>query len=399
MSEPDQPADLPVGTVLDGAYRLDRVIFEGGMGTVYEGLQLRLNKRVAIKVMVPELAANAEALARFRREVEVTSQLAHPNVIQLLDFGAAPSGQPYLVMEYLEGEDLEHRLLRVKRLPLPAVVDIVKQAASALAATHAKGIVHRDLKPANIFLLPIEGGVDFVKVVDFGISKVRTAKTKLTRAFTMVGTPEYMSPEQATGRVDDVDHRSDQWAVSCMVWRMLSGSMPFPGGSLQELLENVVQKDPSSLIAAAPDLPSEVESVLRRALAKRQDDRFPTITAFARALETAAATAAAAAAPRPPAPTKAKVEPQLRPGAMRDVGSVMTSAPGPRRRRGSGWMVLVGLVVLAALGVGYYYRQTIVEEIAPAATPPTRPEARPPAAKRPGAPARSRSRSPGSDDR
>jgi serine/threonine protein kinase len=277
------------GAVLDGAYRLTRLIFEGAMGTVYEAVHLRLNKRVAIKVMVRELADNQEALARFRREIEVTSQLAHPHVIQLLDFGALPSGEPYLVMEYLAGEDLERRLVRVGRLPVEATVNVVRQLASALEATHASGIVHRDLKPANVFLVPMAAGEDFVKLVDFGISKVRTARTQLTRAFTMVGTPEYMSPEQATGLVNDVDHRSDQWALACMVWRMLSGRMPFEGTDLGDLVNRIVGQEPPPLLPEVPGLPLDVEKVLRRALSKNRDDRFPIITAFSRALQAAAA--------------------------------------------------------------------------------------------------------------
>ncbi|HEY0708970.1 MAG TPA: serine/threonine-protein kinase [Polyangia bacterium] len=297
MSRPGTPgteAAALVDTVLDGAYRLTRLIAEGGMGTVYEAVHLRLRKRVAVKVMVPELATDPEALARFRREVEVTSQLAHPHVIALLDFGVAPSGAPYLVMEYLDGEDLDQRLRRVQRLPLPAVSSIVSQTASALSTIHRQGIVHRDLKPANIFLLSLEGGEDFVKVVDFGISKVKTATTRLTRAFTMVGTPESMSPEQATGRVDEVDHRCDQWALACAAWRMTTGTRPFAGSTLTEFLQQVVSADPPTMDSLIPDAAPEVEFVLRRALAKRQDDRYPTIAAFARAFETAVARVAAA---------------------------------------------------------------------------------------------------------
>jgi serine/threonine protein kinase len=282
-----------VGSIVDGAYRLTRLLSEGGMGTVYEAIQLRLNRRVAVKIMVPELTENPEAMARFRREVKVTSQLAHPNVVQLLDYGTAASGQPYLVTEFLEGEDLEQRLLRVPQLPLPTVLPILRQVVSALAAIHAKGIVHRDLKPANVLLLPIDSGIsgapDFVKVVDFGISKVRYSETKLTKSATMIGTPEYMSPEQAMGRVDDVDHRSDQWALACMVWRMLAGRPPFAGKHLNELLHRVVQEEPPALQhAAASAVSRQVERVLRRSLAKRQSQRFPTVMAFLRAFEAAA---------------------------------------------------------------------------------------------------------------
>jgi eukaryotic-like serine/threonine-protein kinase len=280
----DEPG---VGTVIDGAYRLTRLISQGGMGTVFEAIQLRLNRRVAVKIMVPELTENAVAMARFKREVKVTSQLAHPNVVQLLDYGATGSGQPYLVTEFLEGEDLEQRLARVACMAVPAVLPILRQVVSALAAIHAKGIVHRDLKPANVLLLQIDGAVDFVKVVDFGISKVRNpSETKLTKAATMVGTPEYMSPEQAMGHVDEVDHRSDQWALACTVWRMLTGQAPFAGEHLNELIGRVVQEDPPRL--AVSHVSAAVEKVLRRALAKRQSQRFPTVMAFLRAFEAAA---------------------------------------------------------------------------------------------------------------
>jgi len=283
MSDVWQP-----GTVLGDAYRLVRRISEGAMGAVFEAVQLRLDRRVAVKILHGALAENAEALARFRREVKVLSKLGHPHVVQLLDFGATASNQPYLVTEYLEGEDLQQRLLRLERLTLPATVAIVRQVTSALAAIHGKAIVHRDLKPANVFLLELDGAVDFVKVVDFGISKVKTSDTALTRPASLLGTPEYMSPEQASGRVDDLDHRSDQWALAAMAWHMLTGRPPFTGRHLNEILERVVNDEPPSLHALAPGLPAEVERVLRRGLAKRQTQRFATVTSFGRAFESAA---------------------------------------------------------------------------------------------------------------
>jgi serine/threonine-protein kinase len=287
MIDHEPRAALPPGTVLESAYQLTRLLSAGSMGTVYEGVQLRLNRRVAVKVMVPELTDNLEALARFRREVKVTSQLAHPHVVQLLDFGTAESGQPYLVTEYLEGEDLERRLRRVGRLPLESVLEIVQQVTSALAAIHAKGFVHRDLKPGNIFLVSMEGGADFVKLVDFGISKVRTSDSGLTRQATVVGTPEYMSPEQASGRVDEVDHRSDQWALAATAWRTLSGSAPFGGVHMNQLLGSIQRDEPPPLDERL-HLPAKLERVLRRALSKKQSARYPTIVTFARALEAAA---------------------------------------------------------------------------------------------------------------
>jgi eukaryotic-like serine/threonine-protein kinase len=383
------------GVVLEGNYRLNRLLSEGGMGSVFEATQLRLSRRVAVKIMAPELTESTEALARFRREVEVTSQLAHPHVIQLYDFGTAPSGEPFLVMEFLEGEDLEHRLLRVGRLPLGDAVDLVRQIGSALAATHAKGIVHRDLKPANIFLLPLEGVGDFVKLVDFGISKVRTARTKLTRAFTMVGTPEYMSPEQAVGSVDDVDHRSDQWALGCMAWRMLSAQVPFQGRDLKELLSRVVQQEPPSLATLVPDLPREVEAVLRRALAKRQADRFPTITAFVRAFEAAAARKAAAPAAAPAVQRAAAPEapPQRAAAAARPAAA---AAPAAASSGGlSRWLIVIVSLLALGAGAAYYFRADL-SPVAPVEEPePARPEIKPAAGKRPPAGAKTKTRAPG----
>ena len=307
MSTPDAQDAALIGTVLGEAYRLTRLIGRGGMGAVYEGQHLRLAKRVAVKLMAPELAAHGEAMARFRREAEVTSQLGHPHIVQVFDFGVTAAGAPYLVMEYLEGEDLDQRLRRVGPFALPAAAALVKQVASALAATHGKGIVHRDLKPANVFLVAVDDA-DFVKVVDFGISKVRTATTKLTAAAVVMGTPNYMAPEQATGRVDEIDHRTDQWALGCIAYELLAGRPPFVGENVASLLYQVVHQEPSPLAASAPQVTPAVEAVLARALAKRMDDRFPSMTAFARTFEDAVAgrpAALSAGVPpvvQPPAP-------------------------------------------------------------------------------------------------
>jgi serine/threonine protein kinase len=277
-----------IGATLDGAYRITRLIAEGGMSTVYEAVQLRLDQRVAVKVMARELASNQEALARFRREAEITSRLRHPHLVTIMDFGTAPASQPYLVMEYLEGIDLDHRIRELGRLPLPAVVHITKQLASALGAAHDQGIVHRDLKPANVFLVKLAGEPDFAKILDFGISKVRAANTQLTKASAIIGTPNYMSPEQATGMIDEIDHRTDQWALACIVWEMLSGRSPFASDDMSAVFYQVIHLDPGPLAKRAPDLPPAVESVLRRALSKSMTDRFPSMRDFANALESAA---------------------------------------------------------------------------------------------------------------
>jgi len=240
---------LAIGTVLGGAYRLTRVIGLGGMGGVYEAVHKGSGKRVAVKVMSRELAAHPEGLARFRREVKLTSELEHPHIVAVVDSGTSPSGEPYLVMEYLEGEDLDQLLARERRLPGTVAVAIVKQLASALAVAHAAGIVHRDLKPANVFLLRTPDAAVFVKVVDFGISKsLKSSTTKLTRARTLVvGTPEYMAPEQAAGKVHEIDHRIDQWSLACIAWQMLSGQQPFSNPDVNALLYQVMYQDPTPL--------------------------------------------------------------------------------------------------------------------------------------------------------
>jgi serine/threonine-protein kinase len=238
----------------------------------------------------------------------------------VFDFGTTPSGASYLVMEYLEGEDLDHRLRRTGQQSLVDTIHVVKQVASALAATHGKGVVHRDLKPANLFVLEVEGETDFVKVVDFGISKVRAATTKLTGASAVMGTPNYMSPEQARGQIDEIDHRTDQWSLACIAYEMLTGRGPFVGDSAVSLLYQVIHEEPPSIAKRAPGVPPDVEKVVRRGLAKDMNDRYPTITAFARALEAAGSGAKqpADAKASKRAPNVARVEraPAERPAAQ-----------------------------------------------------------------------------------
>jgi serine/threonine protein kinase len=288
MNVPETEEAALKGTTLDGAYRITRLLAKGGMSAVYEAIQVRLNQRVAVKVMARELAVNPEALARFRREAEITSRLRHPHLVTVMDFGTAPAGQPYLVMEYLEGIDLDRRIRARGRLPLPAVVHITRQVASALAAAHDQGIVHRDLKPANVFLLELPGEPDFAKILDFGISKMKAASTQLTKGSAVIGTPNYMAPEQATGMLDDIDHRTDQWALACIAWEMLSGRTPFASDDMSAVFYQVIHLEPPPLGKRVPDLPAAVETVLRRALSKTVADRFPSIRDFANALASAA---------------------------------------------------------------------------------------------------------------
>ena len=276
------------GAILEGTYRLVRLIGKGGMGVVYEAVQLRLNKRVAVKIMSRDHAANTVSLARFHREAEITSKLGHPHLVSVMDFGTAGSGEPYLVMELLDGEDLEMRLQKKGHLPLEATVRITRQAASALGAAHAQDVVHRDMKPGNIFLMQVPGEQEFVKVLDFGISKMKAAGARLTRASAVVGSPIYMSPEQTLGKVDDTDHRADQWALACIAWEMISGQPPFDGEDVNTLFYQINRVEPSPLVHHYASLSREVEQVLRKALSKNVAERYPSIREFGHALDTAA---------------------------------------------------------------------------------------------------------------
>jgi serine/threonine protein kinase len=297
-------SDRLVGMVLGGAYELVGRIGEGAMGAVYEAHHLRLHKRVAVKLMNRTMARHPDALARFHREARIASRLGHPNLVNVLDFGTSEDDEPYLVMEHLEGEDLDRRIRRAGSVPLANAVQIARQVASALAVVHAKGIVHRDLKPANIFLVQVPGEPDFVKVLDFGVSKIKAARTKLTDASTVIGTPEYMSPEQASGSGDDIDHRADQWALACMVWEMLSGRPPFTADHADAIFYQLSHVAPPPLSKHAPDVPSSVELVLLHALSKRAADRYPSMKAFARALETAVLGSCSELTPMPLTPTQ-----------------------------------------------------------------------------------------------
>jgi len=351
MREEQRAAARPlVGTILGDAYRIVRLIGEGAMGGIYEARQLRLDKRVAIKVLARELAVNGEALLRFHREAEISSQLGHPHIITVFDYGTTDSGQPYLVMEFLEGEDLASRLQNVNTLSLAATVRITKQVASALSETHAKGIVHRDLKPANLFLSRIQGG-DFAKVLDFGISKVRAASTSLTNASTLMGTPMYMAPEQAKGELE-LDHWTDQWALACITYEMLAGRPPFIGDDTAALLYQVVHEDPAPLSKLVANLPVEVDQVIRRALTKDPHERYPHVTAFARAFE-----AAASGAPLPEEPVSGAVAARHSAIAPTPVETAATLAspaeaftPAPRKRR-TGRLAVLTSVAIAAMAV------------------------------------------------
>jgi serine/threonine protein kinase len=277
------PAGELVGQVLRGTYRILQVLDEGGMGRLYHAEHIRLHRPIAVKVLAHHLAADQAALTRFHREAEIVSQLHHPHIVHILDFDTTETGAPYIVMELLQGESLAKRLDRERTLPIADVVQIVAQIASALNLAHQQGIVHRDLKPDNVFLLKVDADQVFVKLLDFGISKSTSAAAKVTREFDVLGTPDYMAPEQAISTVR-ADHRADQFALACMTYEMITGRMPFTAESVAELLHKVVHEQPPAASLYAPGLGAAVDLVLLRAMSKSKDARFLSIQDFAYAL-------------------------------------------------------------------------------------------------------------------
>jgi serine/threonine-protein kinase len=284
-----QPAgsEIRVGTVLQDTYEVSSLLGKGGMGSVFLAQHRRLpGRQVAVKVLRGSASLNPEAYERFRREAEIASQLGHPNIVEVLDFDTLPDGTPFLIMECLRGESLEQRLER-GRLPLDKTLAIVRQMGSALQAAHRAGVVHRDLKPANVFLVPTDsGGVvdERVKLLDFGISKMLDSQTLQTQEAVVMGTPQYMSPEQAMGKNREIDARTDLFALGCIVYEMLSGTTPFAvdgdGGSVVQVIFRIVHTQPEPLATLCPDVPVRVIAAVERALSKNPGDRQPDVATF-----------------------------------------------------------------------------------------------------------------------
>jgi serine/threonine-protein kinase len=290
--------------MLGGTYRVVRRIGSGGMGEVYEATHARLAHRYAVKFLRPGVRDDAEALPRFMREAQVTSRLRHPGIVSVVDFNTLPNGTAYLVMEYLEGEPLGKLLARAGPLPLARVVAITDQLSSALGAAHREGVVHRDMHPQNVFVVQGSAGEsERVKILDFGISKISSHSQKITGTATVLGTPQYMSPEQAEGKTDQLDAASDQFSLAAMVYEMLTGRPAFGGETLASIAYQIVHAPITSLRTFRPEIPDELDQVVSRALAKDKNDRFPSVAEFALHLRWTAALATSEAKPNPPSPT------------------------------------------------------------------------------------------------
>jgi serine/threonine protein kinase len=280
-----------VGQIVAERYHIQKKLGEGGMGQVYLAEHVKMGRRCAIKIMAQSMMNDADAISRFNREAANASRISHPHVCAVYDFGETREGLIYLAMEYIEGKSLSALLDEGGAMPLPRATGIITQCADALQAAHDLGIVHRDLKPDNIMVMTARGR-DIVKVVDFGIAKATDAKAsgqKVTKTGLVVGTPEYMSPEQLSG--DPCDGRSDLYSLALVFYRMITGKLPFEADSAQETMIKRLTDEPLPLAQARPDLrfPVLLQAVLNRSLTRSPADRYATAVEFGRDLATATA--------------------------------------------------------------------------------------------------------------
>ena len=290
----DRKGDAFVGQTLPGGYHILDLISVGGMGRVYRAEQSVLGRTVAVKIIHPHLLADENAALRFLTEARAASQLNHPNSIAVYDFGRTPQGQPYLVMEFLKGKDLARVVHEEGLLPLPRIVNVLTQVLSALSDAHDLGIIHRDLKPENVILEPLRRGGDFVKVLDFGLAKLRAdarAPTGVTSPGIVCGTPDYMAPEQ--GRGDPIDGRSDLYSVGIMLFQLLTGRLPFEADSPTQVVMmhlTVPPPDPREL-ARHRHIPDCFAEVVFKALRKEAAARYQDAIEFSDGLKEALALA------------------------------------------------------------------------------------------------------------
>ncbi len=339
-----------VGQVLADRYHIMKKLGEGGMGQVYLAEHVKMGRRSAIKVMNPSMVHDPEAVARFNREAANASRISDAHVCAIYDFGETPDGLIYLAMEFVEGEPLTELLAREGALPVVRAADICIQVAAALQAAHDLGIVHRDLKPDNIMLARGRDGADAVKVVDFGIAKAVGGEAggggqQVTRTGLVVGTPEFMSPEQLSG--DQLDGRSDVYSLGLVLFKMLTGTLPFPGDSVQETMIKRLTDEPLELIEMRPDLhfAPGLQQTIDTALARSPVHRYQSAAKFAHDL------AAVVGLPRTDAGAAL-------PSTLADDETERLE-PIRARRRSRGPIVVVAIVALGAVGAVVMIGRTV----------------------------------------
>ena len=348
--------DPLIGEMLDGRYEVLRKIGHGGMGVVYAAKHAVIERPLAIKVLKRAATRDPLTVQRFVQEAKAASRIGHPNIVDVTDFGATRDGLTYSVMEYIDGPTLSKTIKEQAPLPAERAVRIAAQIARALGAAHDKGIVHRDLKPENVFLIHRDGRPDFVKIVDFGIAKVQPIEgrtgddRKLTVEGSVFGTPEYMPPEQASGR-GNTDSRVDIYALGVILYEMLCGKTPLKGTSSThtitlQLTERI--KPPSE---AYPQLhvPLPLEAIVMRALEKKRDDRYQKMSEFQAALEAFAPTAPNMEPPRRQRPpTKPLHEPEF---VSAPLKIEVPEDTGPVQRKPARWQLALLVVALLSAGL------------------------------------------------
>jgi serine/threonine-protein kinase len=279
---------VEIGELIEGKYRIIRLIGEGGMGAVYLGENVRISRKVAIKVLHAGLTENKEVTQRFEREAQAAGRIGNDHILEVLDLGSLPNGDHYIVMEYLDGDPLTARIKERGRMQPMELAGLIRQVLVGLAAAHRAGIVHRDLKPDNIFILKEKAGkADFCKIIDFGISKFQPLNNdgmRMTRTGMMMGTPYYMSPEQASG-THDADHRSDLYAIGVMMFEATTGQVPFDAATFNQLLFKIVLDEVPRPEMLQPDLDPAFASLISKAMARDLNQRFQSADDFIKAID------------------------------------------------------------------------------------------------------------------
>lgn len=369
---------LSTGDIIDAKYRIIRLIGEGGMGAVYEGENMRIHRRVAIKVLHAGIAQTGEAIARFEREAQAAGRIGSEHIVEVLDLGTLPAGDRYMVMEFMDGDSLSARISTRARLSPVEVYPIMHQLLEALAAAHGAGIIHRDLKPDNVYLLKSRGGTaDFVKLLDFGISKFNQlsgdSSFSMTRTGAVMGTPYYMAPEQAKG-ARDLDHRVDLYAAGVILYEAITGEVPFNADTFNELLFKIVLETARPVEQVVSGIDPTFAAIVNKSMAREPAQRFQSAREFQQALEQWAAgdgpqlaaslnvSARAVGGPRPPMPRTdygaigtgqhpaAPAQPHTlgtgTPGTWGNTGGV---GPAPKKRH-TGLFVALGVMGVVVVG-------------------------------------------------